>query len=203
MKFKNSNQRKAVMAQMRVSKKYPNLDFDGDGVSNKKDCQPFNYKEQGFMHGWQIKRLKAKEEQLEKQREKEQEKLEDLKDTLGHKLKVVNKQQSIKQAQLRQKQAIIDEINTEKQKAQKLKDQSEKMQAELDKYTFSGKAKKFAKNVFDREVEGGKVVGKAIGKGAKATATWWNTDKARNQRKILAKSSVKVLRKTAKFLQQG
>jgi len=31
-------------------RKYPNLDFDNDGLKNKDDCEPFNDKEQGKVH---------------------------------------------------------------------------------------------------------------------------------------------------------
>ena len=57
MRFKNSNQRKAVMAKLNYSqlrnkgiKLNPYKDTDKDGVKNYKDCQPLNPKEQGIIH---------------------------------------------------------------------------------------------------------------------------------------------------------
>lgn len=38
-------------------RKYPNLDFDNDGLKNKDDCEPFNDKEQGKIHDFLNKAL--------------------------------------------------------------------------------------------------------------------------------------------------
>jgi len=57
MKFKNSRQRKAVMAKLTYNqlknkgiKIKPYIDSDKDGVLNYKDCKPLNPKEQGLIH---------------------------------------------------------------------------------------------------------------------------------------------------------
>jgi len=204
MKFKSHSQRKAVMAKMRAQQNYPRMDFDGDGIPNKKDCDPFNPNKQGFLHNLQISRLKKQEEKIEKEREGEQKKLEDLKDTLKHKRAVAQGKASIHQVQLREKQAVIDELKREKRKAEDVRRQNENVKKELDKYTFTGKAKKFASNVWAREKEGARTVGKATGKAAKASAKatkkWWNDPENRQKRKELAKTSGKVLLKTANVI---
>ena len=79
MRFKNSNQRKAVMAKLTYSqlrakgvRLNPYADSDRDGVKNYKDCRPLNAKEQGLIHD-----LIKKKNQYVKKREKELEKKQD------------------------------------------------------------------------------------------------------------------------------
>ncbi len=180
-KFKNSKQRKAVMAKLSARnqafvKKNPgaiNMNFkdiqkkghflkfqadaDKDGVPNIKDCKPLNPKKQGLLHDLQVKILRKKEEKLERQREKEQKKLEDLKDRLKEKQSISAKKAKVTTLQLKQKQAVIDEINREQEQSRKLKDANREAQRQLDRLTVTGRTKTAAKKL---GVEGIERVGK-------------------------------------------
>lgn len=160
--FKTDKQRKAFFANLdsRLSSKYSlrmindkkrsNVkvikDFDKDGVPDAKDCEPFNPKKQGFLHDLQVKKLRAQEEKLEKVREKEMKKLEDVKDKLNERQGIADKKANIKQLQLKQKQAIIDEINREKQRSKKLRDANKAVKDQLDRITVSGRIKRGLKS---------------------------------------------------------
>lgn len=168
MRFKSDDQRKAVMAKLKGGKSVssihpsiislnnsqlrkrgvklvPNKDIDRDGVKNKDDCAPLNPKKQGFLHDLAIKRLKRKEEKLERIREKELRKLEDVKDVLKERQAVGVKKASISQLRNKQKQAIISEITEEKRKTHVLKKANEVAKKQLDKLTITGKAKSLSK----------------------------------------------------------
>jgi len=164
------SQRKAMFAKMnyqqlrrhvRIS---PYADSDKDGIINKKDCKPFNPKEQGFFHDLQVKRLKRIEEKLETKREQEQRKLEDIKDKLNEKRNIANKKLGVKRLELKQKQAVIDEIKREKEQTQLLKEANKKTKEELDKYTTTGKIKKGAKFVGGKLATGSVALLKDTGK---------------------------------------
>jgi len=181
MKFKSHNQRKAVMMKLK-NKSYSQLvnsgirlrktgDVDGDGVQNSKDCKPFDPKKQGWLHDQQVKLLKKKEAKLESQRKQEMKKLRKLRADLKIKSGVAQKQQAVKQAKLKQKQAIIEEMQREKKTLNKLESQNRQMKAEMDKYTFTGKAKKFGKKALMTTGKGGLVVGKGLIRGSKAVLT--------------------------------
>ena len=135
--FKAENSKQIEKDYILSSKK----DSDSDGVVDSKDCEPFNPKKQGFMHDFHVKRLRAKEEKLEAKREKEMRKLEDIKDKLKERQGIASQKADIKSLKLQQKQAIIDEINTEKQKTNKLKQANIKAKKQLDKLTITGKVK--------------------------------------------------------------
>ena len=170
MRFKNSKQRAAVMASLSernrryvrahpsaVSKSFNqlnkqehfmklNTDSDGDGVKNKNDCQPLNKNKQGWMHDFKMKRLKAKEESVEKKREAQQKKLSDTKDELKLRRSIAAKEGSVKAKELAGKQAVIDQIKAEQNKLDETKREEAKAQDELDNYTWTGKTKKFLKS---------------------------------------------------------
>lgn len=143
MRFKSDKQRCAVMAKL--AKQHPRADFDRDGVINKQDCQPYNPKKQGFLHNLTIRRLKKQEEHLETKREKEQKKLEDLKDELNARNAVTQKKLSIQQARLKQKQAVINEINKEKQELKRIKTLQKKADKAIFNQTLAGKISNKAK----------------------------------------------------------
>lgn len=155
MAFKSAKQRKAVMAKLsqqsysQLKRSGINLkpkgDIDKDGVQNSKDCKPFDPEKQGLLHEINIKLLKRKEEKLEAKREKQMQKLEDIKDTLKYKQKIASKTDSIKRTQLKEKQAVIDEINKEKKRSEILRKQERKAKEALDKLTITGKTKTAAK----------------------------------------------------------
>jgi len=184
MKFKNSNQRKAVMARLMMNatprerqilrsadknltynqaikrkvKLSPNGDIDKDGVKNSKDCKPFDPKKQGILHDYNVKRLRKQEEKLEQEREREQKKLEDLKDTLKEKSAIANKKNSVKELQLKQKQAIINEINKEKAQLSRIEEANREASRELDKYTITGKAKTIGSKIGKQAINDSRLV---------------------------------------------
>ena len=149
IKSMNNNQFNKVISQSvknkNITKKsamlIKRMDFDGDGVSNSKDCRPFDAKKQGFLHNLNIKILKAQEQRLEDKRKKEQKKLEDTLETLKVRQKIAGRKTKIKNVRLREKQAFIDELNKEKRKTEKLKIKNQEAKRALDKLTFTGKAK--------------------------------------------------------------
>lgn len=127
----HSDSRSATNEAKRLSKISNEKDIDGDGVKNKKDCEPLNPKMQGKLHDWAVRRLKAREEKLEAKRIEEMRKLESLKEQLERKNEITSKEQSIKQAKMKEKQVIIDEINKEKALAEQLKNRSAEIKKEL------------------------------------------------------------------------
>lgn len=88
MRFKNSSQRKAVMARLKgmnysqlqskgIFLKYHG-DRDNDGVPNIHDCKPLDSHRQGFIHDWLKKREKRLDREIVKKNkllEKQQDKL--------------------------------------------------------------------------------------------------------------------------------
>jgi len=110
-------------------------DSDGDGVPDHKDCDPNDPTRQGWLHDQKMKFLKKREEKFETKREKLQARLEDAREEAAVKNRIT-------QSKLKAKQAIIDETKREKEAIIKLKEQNKAAQAELDKYTFTGKLKR-------------------------------------------------------------
>lgn len=160
MKFKSDRQRKAVMASLRsgqinssthpiiigrTKKIFPDKDFDGDGVKNKNDCEPFDSKKQGKLHDIAMRLLKQREQKLEVKRLKEMTKLEGLREKLNERKQV----QSVKNAKLQQKQSVIDEIKTEKQKIKDLRQSNKDAKRELFKSTPLGKASVLSNKAID------------------------------------------------------
>ena len=168
MRFKSDKQRKAVMAQLKNSsfKQIQNKglflkhqgDADRDGVPNIRDCKPLNPKKQGFLHEFQMKRLKAKEEKLETQRRRQLKKLETVKEELEVKQRIAAKESSIANAKLRGKQAVIDEINKEQKKIKDLKDANKLAKEKLFDLTLAGKAAKATKTKAGDVARGSKIV---------------------------------------------
>ena len=83
MTFKNSKQRKCVMAKLKGRQRTNNLhlkimhpleDTDRDGVKNRNDCVPLDPKRQGIIHGL-IKKKQRFEKMRTKKLEKEQDRL--------------------------------------------------------------------------------------------------------------------------------
>jgi len=123
----------------------PNGDYDGDGVINKKDCQPFNPKKQGLLHDLNIKRLKAQEQKLENQRIKITKKLEDKLETLKIKKNIVDGKNKVKAVKMREKQAIINEIDKEKAKIKELTLANERAKKDLFNNSGVGKTINYSK----------------------------------------------------------
>jgi len=170
MKFKSDKQRKAVMARLTAgnvqsgqipmkfkNKNYkdlrkmgiklvPNKDADKDGVVNVKDCKPLDPKRQGLLHDFNMRRLKAKEETLERKRQIAMDKLGDTRERLSAQSKVAEKKASISQAQNAEKQAVIDEINKERKVTDELKKRNMQAKRDLDKITVTGRIKTKVKN---------------------------------------------------------
>lgn len=140
--LKQTDPFKAAQRKKELSK---TKDSDGDGVVDAKDCEPNNPKKQGYLHDLHIRILRKKEEKIEKKREKELKKLEDLKDTLEEKRKVAQAKTDIKSARLNQKQAVIDELNREKNKIKELKEQNRQAKKAIFDATPAGKATKASK----------------------------------------------------------
>ena len=149
-------------ARERMKLRKTKKDLDGDGVPNDKDCEPLNPKKQGRLHDLQIALLRRKEEKLERVREKELKKLEDTKDSLKEKQAIASQKAGVKSIMLQRKQAIIDELNTEKTRIQELKTANKQAKDQLDKLTVTGKTKTAL-------IKSGKFTAKAIAKGSKAT----------------------------------
>jgi len=213
MKFKNHNQRKAVMASLRnknyrqinsVIKIHPHKDSDRDGVVNIKDCKPLNPNKQGFFHDLQMKSLKAKEQRLEDKRRDEQKKLETVLEQLKERKKVADLSTKIAQAKNKSKQAVIDEMQREKRKLDKVKEDSRKAKDVLDNYTFTGKSKKAlvgaAKWSEKKALAGAKWTGKRAVIGAKKFKEDWNRPESIKRRKEIAKKSSKAISKFFKSL---
>jgi len=174
MRFKNSKQRKAVMARLKNSN-YSQIrkqgiyitkqgDADKDGIKNYKDCKPFDPNRQGKLHELQVKLLKRKEANLEKARLKEQTKLNKLRQDLAKKRGVINKKNAVKKLQLKQKQAVINEINREQKEAQKLREANQKIKQELDKHSTTGKAKRVLGEVGKGTIKTSRAILKGTGK---------------------------------------
>ena len=202
MKFKSTSQRKAVMARLKnknyrqinnVIKINPYKDSDRDGVVNIKDCKPLNPKEQGFLHDFQIKRLKAKEEKLEEKRRAEQKKLETVMEQLKERRKVADLSTKIAQAKNKSKQAVIDEMEREQRKLDKVKEDSRKAKDVLDNYTFTGRSKKAL-------IGAAKWTGSRAAIGAKKFKEDWNSKESVERRKKIAKKSSKAIGKFFKNL---
>ena len=130
--------------------KKDNIDTDGDGVKNYKDCQPFNPKKQGLLHDFQLKRLKAQEQKLEEQRIKIQKKTESQREILDQKLAIAKSKKSIRQAQMSQKQKVIDEINKEKQEIKNLKEANRQAKRDIFNKSPTGKAVNVSKKAIDQ-----------------------------------------------------
>lgn len=192
----SNQQRKAMFARInntRLKRSHPLQDADRDGVVNSKDCQPLNPKRQGFLHKLTIRRLKKKEERVEQQREKEQKKLNDLRDELGLRNKITAKKVRLKRAELKQKQAVIEELNDEKSKLATVKRANEDAKRELDKFTFKGKVKRvsgqLARSTFDKSK-----------RALSAAEERWNLPENVEHRKRMKKSAGKTLRRIGKKL---
>lgn len=157
-------------------------DKDKDGVKNVNDCKPLNSSKQGVLHDWQMKRLKKQEEQYESRREAQQKKLEDLKDELVQRKKVFDTKTGARQAELAQKQAVINEINTEKEKLKGIEKAEAQASKEMDKYTVTGRAKTKIK---------------ATGAEIKRR---WNSEESKKNRAVAAKGAGKALKKIWKAI---
>ena len=110
MRFKNANQRKAVMAKLSFSQlksRGVKLDYwkdsDRDGVPNIKDCKPLNPKQQGIIHDFIKKKnnyVKMKQKQLEKDQDKMLKEIDSEKTKLSKHLEVqrrINENKKLKQ----------------------------------------------------------------------------------------------------------
>lgn len=163
MRFKSEKQRKAVMAnynnlsprhrikiikdpslknknfnQLKKKGIYLNYngDADKDGIKNIKDCRPLDRKKQSKLHDLAIATLKKREQFIEERRIKAMKKLEEKKEKLQQDI-------AASQAELakkKQKQAVIDEIDREKELVKKLKAQNRQAKQLLFKATPAGKA---------------------------------------------------------------
>jgi IS1 family transposase len=122
----------------------PNADADGDGVKNSVDCKPLDAKEQGWLHDKAEGVLRKMEAKQEAKRLAEMKKLEDLKE----KLQEANAQEGQKNDKLKQKQAIINEIEAEKKKTQDLRKENSEIREELNKNRVDKKVLRKSKEFF-------------------------------------------------------
>ena len=169
MRFKNNSQRKAVMAKLKsgelkrfrcqgkqetiimdvkalnkhLKRCQGNLDSDGDGVINKKDCQPLNPKKQGLLHD-----LIKKKQEYARKKEKE---LEKTQDSL---LKQIDKESTT----LKKHMIVQKQINDNK----KLKQQLTELKKANFKQTKTGKI--YAVITSDKAKKGYKRLGKNLSK---------------------------------------
>ena len=130
-------------------------DTDRDGVPDRKDCNPNDPNEQGFLHDVKMKTLKWQEARLEKKNQEQQAKLNDKLDELKERRAIAEKKNSIKKAELAQTEAIAKQIREEREKREKIEKQLKEANEEIEKTSLKGKIKRF---------------GKTVGEGAKATA---------------------------------
>ena len=128
-------------------------DTDKDGVSDYKDCQPYNPKKQGILHDWQMKRLKKQEQKLEEQRKKIEQKTETQREILDQKMAVSQAKENKKKALMQQKQSVIDEINKEKQRIKDLKEANRKAKQEIFNKSPTGKVFNFSKGALNKTNE--------------------------------------------------
>lgn len=167
-------------------------DTDGDGVPDHKDCEPLNPKKQGVLHDFAIKRLKAKEEKLEKKRQVAMDNLNDKTELLKAKTAVAKKKSTIKQIELREKQSIIDEINKERKATEDLKQANREAQNQLDKLTITGKTKTLAKKSVV-------TVGKTSATALKATNAFLNKESTKKSIRNATRSAGNILNSVLGF----
>ncbi len=151
-------------------------DFDKDGVSNKKDCNPIDPKKQGRLHDLAISALRKKEEFVERRREKQMKKLEDLKDKLQARKALLSERNAV----MAEKQAVIDEAAKERKAIKDLKIANREAKIELIKTSRLGRAVRGTAEGTRATIKGVKVTAKTI--------------------KKAADTSAKVLKKTGKVL---
>lgn len=159
MAFKSEKQRKAFFA-MRYRNNYRaprfyrlknapmahKTDTDKDGIPDKYDSNPTDPKKQSILLDIQKKYLRRREEVLEKKREAEQRKLEDLKDRLKEKIAV----RTAKNKKYEERQAVIDEINKEKEQLKKLREENKKAKQMLFDESLIGRGIKKSQSVINR-----------------------------------------------------
>ena len=141
-------------------------DYDGDGVPNYKDCQPFNPHKQGKLHELGLKILKFKEERVQKKREKAQSELENLKEKLQRETAAQTAVAKTQNVELKRKQVVVDEINRERKALKTIKEQNKSIKKQLEEGTLKGNIKKFF-TLTPEEKENVKRNSKAIAKKSK------------------------------------
>jgi len=149
MRFKSSNQRKAVMAKLNYSqlrnrgiRLKPYSDTDKDGIKNYKDCKPLNPKEQGLIHDIIKKKqqyVKAKEKKLEQQQDTLLKKIDKERTTL--------KKHMIVQKQINDNKKLKQELS-ELKKANFYQTTTGRIIAGTKKAATSKTTKKFFKKIF-------------------------------------------------------
>lgn len=131
-----------------IKKRMPSFpayaDTDGDGIINRNDCRPLDPKRQGRFHDLALSRLASQEKKLEAERRRLMTRLEAKKEIMTRKLKSNSKVVNVKRAVLKQKQAIINEINKEKDAIRKLKIANRTAKRELFSNSPLGKAKRIS-----------------------------------------------------------
>ena len=116
-------------------------DTDKDGTPNIFDSKPFDPKKQSFLQDFQIKRLRKQEAKLEQIKNKKLKELEDTTELLRERQKVASKKAEIVEISTNKKQAVIDEINRERDRISEIKKANMEAKAQLDKLTVTGRTK--------------------------------------------------------------
>ena len=142
--YSSRSKAKTELMKMIPTKKLK--DSDKDGVPDKFDCCPKNPNKQGKLHDVAVKLLRKREQKLENKRIEQTKKLEHVRERLKEQASV----QQQKLAKVQQRQAIINEIDSEKQQIKNLKQANLQARKQIFAQSPTGKAVKLSKSAIQK-----------------------------------------------------